>query len=700
MRAILPMDAELRELIDHSRFHQGAIREVAARLPATDEALQAVIAETVAEGDQLGFVMVTVAALDMGRPVGAEHLVGGTALLPTPHWLGMFAWKLAGDVPEALLAALSRATISHDMHAALLFIVAAWCAERRGGELPTGFLAEARRFARTKDLKKEARSFLGALAVTLRDEGFLAVLEQHQPAMTSAPVRPAAEALAASTLAIYVTPVIALVPATPPKLLAHGRPMRRAVEKHGRNELCHCGSGRKYKRCCFVPDQERLHLSTEVAGKTDAELRAAPETGLTEPRINRMPPFELARIDPRKVPETLRRCYLMRLVGFQVLDRVADFFEAVEWDEDRAEEWDFAIFSVMKEQRQELAVRMVAARRERAPEETELRGGIRLLLVRDEPAEELRVLAEIAGEIFREKDPENLVKLGYGVLCSRHTGLGILICRSLIATLPRKDASFLFEQILEARDKLNLPPDELFSDVLEKRLAEEMPDEGRDAADLRAARQRLDAKAAEVRELNARIESQRRELERREKKQAAHAQPAAPAAVDEADLREMRIKLAQLKTTLNERSTERITLRRELEKARDDLDTLRQGQSAPAPAGEEAGVAEAALYLPEQPAGNQPLRLLEFPPKFREALEELPRQVARAALALLGRLAGGEPAAFSGVVALRACPRILRQRIGSEHRLLFHLLPDRVQVIDLINRRDLDRRIRSHHAGR
>ncbi|HEV7405836.1 MAG TPA: hypothetical protein VGO11_23025 [Chthoniobacteraceae bacterium] len=66
---------------------------------------------------------------------------------------------------------------------------------------------------------------------------------------------------------------------------------------------------------------------------------------------------------------------------------------------------------------------------------------------------------------------------------------------------------------------------------------------------------------------------------------------------------------------------------------------------------------------------------------------------------MIVRLAGGEPAAFAGVVHLRACVGMLRQRIGSEHRLLFRLLPDRVQVIDLINRRDLDRRIKSLRAA-
>ena len=32
----------------------------------------------------------------------------------------------------------------------------------------------------------------------------------------------------------------------------------RAIPELGRNEPCHCGSGRKYKRCCLQKDSERL----------------------------------------------------------------------------------------------------------------------------------------------------------------------------------------------------------------------------------------------------------------------------------------------------------------------------------------------------------------------------------------------------------------------------------------------------------
>ena len=124
-------------------------------------------------------------------------------------------------------------------------------------------------------------------------------------------------------------------------------------------------------------------------------------------------------------------------------------------------------------------------------------------------------------------------------------------------------------------------------------------------------------------------------------------------------MRDTRAKLDRLKGTLHERSAERTALRRELEKARDDLEALRQENPLPQPASDNAddhashypvkrtllsaaSDDEAVHYLPEQPAGNQPLRLIEFPHKFRETLDELPRHAARAALAMIGRLAGGE----------------------------------------------------------
>src|SRR5205085_2018947 len=146
-----------------------------------DEELRALIAETIAAGDPLGFVMLTTAALDAERRVSAEHLVGGTGMAGDHHRLGNFAWKMEGDVPGAIMAALKRGALPRETHAGALFVVAAWCAERRGGELPADFAAEARQLARVRQLTATAMAYLHGAALKAKDEGFLAVLRQHYP---------------------------------------------------------------------------------------------------------------------------------------------------------------------------------------------------------------------------------------------------------------------------------------------------------------------------------------------------------------------------------------------------------------------------------------------------------------------------------------------------------------------------------------
>jgi hypothetical protein len=247
----------------------------------------------------------------------------------------------------------------------------------------------------------------------------------------------------------------------------------------------------------------------------------------------------------------------------------------------------------------------------------------------------------------------------------------------------------VLDQILEARDVLNLPPDDPFGDIVDQRSAEHEEDD----AKLRAARQSMEAKSGEVRELKEKLEGFQAEIARQEKKLAATA--AAQPALETASLKELRRKVEELKSALSERHEERNRLRRELQKAHDDLESFRQ--SATAFPDEEAAAArrEDELLLPQSAPEVQPVRLAEHPKHFLQTLEGLPRPVARAAVIMIGRLAAGEPAAFVGALRLKATPNVMRQRIGINYRLLFRLWPGRLEVIDLINRKDLDRRIKT-----
>ncbi len=50
------------------------------------------------------------------------------------------------------------------------------------------------------------------------------------------------------------------------------------VARPGRNEPCHCGSGRKYKHCCLPKDEELAAKARAEAAKAEANARAASKT--------------------------------------------------------------------------------------------------------------------------------------------------------------------------------------------------------------------------------------------------------------------------------------------------------------------------------------------------------------------------------------------------------------------------------------
>ena len=691
------MDTELRELLNHSSFSQSTVREIIPLLPEADEALNAWIAELLTNGDSLAFLLVTTAALEAGRVVDAEHLVRGMPMTNDASRLGNFVFQMKGDVMGALLKAMKFVGgMPEGVYSGALLIMVLWC-ERHGQPLPEAFVALARTLSRTQSSNPEACAHLCVAAFKAGDEGLLTLVRKNRAETMKLMTPEWIQMILDFYFKIFDGPAINLVPVIQTSNSGYRQPLRRAVEKHHRNEPCPCGSGLKYKRCCAEKDQDRLAQSSDVAGRTSAELSADPTVGLTAARLKILAAYDLARIDVRQVPETLRTPYFHAIVNSRVWERVGEYFEFMDWNEERRNEWHFAMKTIVQAQDKEIAERLLAAHEGHEPVE-HLHPGIRQLITLGDPAAELHVLEEMANELLRWSDPPQMSRYGAGIAWSPRTALGILICRSLIPILPMKLASDLHLHLLLARDRLNLPPEDPFDDVIEKRLAEETHDEGKDATALRAARKHLEAKAAEVRHLRDEIERQRHELERIEKQQkksteAPKRTPSQPPPIDEAELKEMRRKLSALKTTLTERSEERTTLRHTLQKAQQELVALRQGQAAPSP--EPAADDEAAHYLPEQPVGNQPLRLIDFPHKFRETLEDLPRTAARAALTMIGRLAAGESEAFVGVVQLKAVHGILRQRIGLDHRLLFRLLPERVQVIDLINRRDLDRRIKA-----
>ncbi len=693
------MNAELRALIDTSRWCRKNVEAVASLLPTNDEELDKLVEEVVAAGDPMGFHFVLVGALGMGRKVSARHLERGTMIFNRDVYLGGCAWQMEGEVAEHLVRAVKTTMMGRETHAVALLVAAAWSQEHREGRLPTDLIPQARLLARAKDVKGDAWAKLMALAAVVADDSLIELaMEGRQLSVTKEELLKRGRHLAEVLLKICREPALEQVPDEPTRQVNVGGPVRRAVERVGRNDPCPCGSGQKYKRCCRDKDQERLHFSSGVEGKTLAELRDDGEAHLTVEKLKTMKPYAMARMDPLKIKRELLPLFLFHLGAVFMLDELASAFERLGLDEDLEEVWDAVGLYVALKGRGDVARRLVRARYgEKEPEPEELSLFMQLARAQDEPGRFLAALEAAALRVVTSKDDSLLQDMALAALYTPYKALGILVARGLLPLVRKRDVVFVFDQILRAHDELNISADDPYGDIVEKRFTEEVVDTGKDAEALRKVRDDLEKKVAESRQLKEANEAANRRLRLLEKEQARlekEAQARQTTAPESEELVALRRKIKAMEVDMRENNADRADQRRKLAAAYTELQTLRKKEQEPSTQGAAEKDAE-DLYLGDAVSSNQPVRLIEFPRKFQETLAKLPRQVVRGALALLGRMAGGEPAAFADVVCVYAVPGMVRARIGIDHRLLLRLRPECVEVVDLISRQDLERRLKT-----
>ena len=702
------MSPELSQFIEETQFQLSVVEQTIKLLPAEDAALDELLAEVVASKNLKWFMYVFVAAAGAGRRMDARHLAGGAMMFPYYGWMGRVVVRMHGDIVEPLLTALTTTRLDRGCEAAALHLLWAWCRDHRGGVLPDKFMPLVRAVARQVKQKNhdddevKIFTFVCLLARLTQDAGLIQLLRQRFPSMSAKEWQDfdaRAPELSAQILAGYQKSMLDYVGEKPKQTLAEGQTMRRAVPRVGRNERCPCGSGKKYKHCCIAKDEARLHHSSDVAGVTHEELCAKLEDYLTAERLEKIEPYELARLDPVKIPAALREAYFLRLAACNLFDQAATAFELLGYAPERKELWQQVMVLATRAGHKAALRRLVKVHPDPVKLPDDIYMGAALLLAEDDPAELIKLLDESATEALKEDEPAELEGSAIALMYSRFRALGILVGRGAIPILPQKQASRVFEEILRTRDQLNLSPDDPIAELFDQRFAEPEDTHKKESAELRATRQKFAAKAQEVQELKESLARLQKEISRREQKAAGPAQPVPPVAPNPADepaLKELRRKVDGLKSALKERHHERNDLRRDLQQALAHLETLQQNAAAAgAPEEAEAPDREDELLLPPDAVDVHPVRLIEFPKGFQLVLAGFPRPVARAAMIMAGRLAAGEPAAFVGALRLKAVPNVMRQRIGSDYRLLFRLHPDPLQVIDLITRKDLDRRLKT-----
>jgi regulator of replication initiation timing len=664
-------------------------RSLAALASGLDPAtVGAGLTAALAARDDRAFTTLVLAALHRKLPIDALVLRRGAALLPDADALAIAVGHLDGDVAEALLAALDDRGLGYEREPTALLLAELWC-RRKQVARPARLLAEARIRAR-RVLTQEGEDAMVALQGLLDDPDLATLLE----GLLVADVKDAARAFAARVVERMVDAPLAHLPERARKATRGQGSVRRATEKVGRNDACWCGSGKKYKSCHEAPDRERNADASDVAGLTMAELSAELEQHLSVERMKTLRGHELARLDAARVPVELRTPWI-ELLG-QWGEHAAALAAVRSWlppadqgiDEALDECLRFVAEFAARSAEVEVVREALALRRGRTdlvlPE-------ARLVAV---PPEERFALLE---DIAREQLDAKGVDLGFALLSIGYPALGVHVARSelvLRARDPEGDA--LYALMVEARDRLAAPPWDPIDDVLH------LLDRGVDPeveAELAASRQRMSEREAALQATQVALSRAREELAAAEQ---AHAVPAAapsevaperalPGVVDEGQVRELRERLETLKKDLKERHRERNSLRKELEEARERVADLEAKDD------EEEDEASAEEDEDDGPgldaAVASRLRLPRWPDGFHARLKEVPEATARAALLRVGELCAGFDVAYREVRPLRGFADTWRVKVGRSYRLLFRPVDDTLEVIDLLHRQDLEKRL-------
>jgi hypothetical protein len=690
------MRPDVQEFIGQAAWCRASVERMAEMLPADDAELHSWIAETTREINSLGFMFLVYAALSRGRPVQARHLVGGTRLIIAAAYLPPIAFRVEGDMPECMLEGLRNTVVYHETEAVALATIVMWCDEHRGGVYPYELLPQARALARHAKGRTEVNGYLLALAVRVNDELLLRILRQNHPMLSNE----AWEDLVKKTRKsaqdkqpVSLSPILEIVPETPTYALDPSRTIRRSVARIGRNDPCHCGSGKKYKNCHYESDQERLQDSSGVTGHTRREVNEAPEQYLTLERLDKSAAVDIARWNPLLVPRPLMTEYFMRLSFFS-LDRAAESIEKLGYAADLDDSWFFIMWLAVRQGRKDIGDRLMKLRESENLKEDELRLSQRLLLAQNDPGKCVQLIEEAARNLLKEDKPDELGELAYSVAFSEFSAIGILLYRSVLPLMAPEKAEQSYEQMQIIRERLRLTPDDPIYKFVQANMTKAWEDADRA---LQEAEERFEAKRREVRTLKESLDQAEKEVARQERsKPDLQASLSGPPENEEA-LRGLRQRVKYLEASIKEKNDERNTLEREVAALHTKVEGLEKRTQLSTAAQESSTETdyEDDLLLSQEAEANHPLRLIEFPRNFHERLNDFPHNVARAAMVMLGRLAGGDSAAFNGAKRLKSRPNVVRQRVGIDFRLLFRLLPDRIQVIDLIPRQDFERKIKT-----
>jgi hypothetical protein len=307
--------------------------------------------------------------------------------------------------------------------------------------------------------------------------------------------------------------------------------VRRPIPKLGRNDPCHCGSGKKYKKCCYCKDQQVLRDASQYAGTTRSELKSQPGLVDDPAVIYDMRPYELKKLKPSELGShqllTGYHCalqYNLHELAFDMLVECERRPGEREFDPGHFED---LVEQVLKASDLDLAQKIrdhCGADSWYRPEAIQFRFDLLENPERFDPLEH-DCRQSVCGIFDEETDvDEPLTRLVYDC-ASHYPALAIVLARAAIASNPDRDLdnAMLLDVIRDARVDLDLEPwndpaEPLFDWIedrtqLKEQAAAENAEVARLSSRLEAARAALSDKKLALREMEQRVETLARKAE-------------------------------------------------------------------------------------------------------------------------------------------------------------------------------------------
>ncbi len=462
------------------------------------------------------------------------------------------------------------------------------------------------------------------------------------------------------------------------------------------NELCPCGSGKKFKKChtgkslAFLPGHEPPSRKQQLRAHAG---RLQPE------QIVQLPRAELAQLEVERLKDDALVSTTTRQLALHDWPRAAAAITELARRPTRQVSARILRIELVGAALRARDTKMAAEQIEQFDDENTAAPWRLALALATGEGEAVGPLRAAAANALRDASGVSAVALARAVLAVDRS-LGILLARAAVRADNTDEVGALVDEVERARDDLLLPPgdhaDEMYELLggLRGQRAVDAAARARLVGEAEGLRAGLEANAARVAELER--EAARRVVDLREAERvvAEAAQRATPP--PDAETRRYQVKVKELEALVREKNEQLATTRRAL---------------AAMPASVQPPVAApAGVVLPDSDddgmdvggpvAVPRQILITRFGPRAADAFAEVPRHVAAAAARTVGALAAGDAGPWGNVKPAKDMPRhVLMSRIGIHHRLLFRVDDGELAVLDLVSREELMTTLKHLRSG-